>query len=109
MTSFCSLCGNTEPGDLGAAIGICLNADACHRRQVRNREHRAFVAEEIARAIEDIICTPEAACSDLDCRQALADAATARNIGGVTIPGLPVSVREDPRPQENHQRGENET
>ena len=92
MTAFCSLCGNTDPGDLGAAIGICLNAKACHRRQARMREHRQYVAEQIAREIEDIICTPGAACGDLDCRQALADAATARNIGGVmTAPETPAS------------------
>ncbi len=88
MTSFCSLCGNTEPGDLGAAIGICLNADACHRRQVRNQEHRQYVAEEIARAIEESVCEPGDQCAERFCpdctryAQAQADAALARKIGG---------------------------
>lgn len=88
MTPFCSLCGNTEPGDLGAVIGICLNAEACHRRQDRNREHRAWVAEEIARAIEESVCEPGDQCVERFCpdctryAQAQADAALARKIGG---------------------------
>ncbi len=88
MNPFCSLCGNTDPGDLGAAIGICLNADACHRRQARNREHRAWVAEEIARAIEESVCEPGGQCAERFCpdctryAQAQADAALARKIGG---------------------------
>lgn len=81
-TPFCTLCGNTEPADLGATIGICLDAKACHRRQDRNREHRQYVAEEIARAIEDGICTPGAECGDTSCLRALEDAALARKIGG---------------------------
>ncbi len=90
MTAFCSLCGNTEPGDLGAVIGICLNTDACHRRQARNREHRAWVAEEIARAIEDSAPRPACECNCPvplcgECMrygQAKAGAALARKIGG---------------------------
>lgn len=81
-TPFCTLCGNTEPRDLGKVIGICLDAKACHRRQDRNREHREYVAEEIARAIEEAVCTPGAECGDPDCLQAQADAALARKIGG---------------------------
>ena len=43
---------------------------------------RAAVAGEIARAVEDDICTPGAECGDQGCRQALRDADTARRIGG---------------------------
>ena len=43
---------------------------------------RAAVAGEIARAVEDDICTPGAECGDQGCRQALRDAGTARRIGG---------------------------
>lgn len=32
--AFCSLCGNTNVADLGQVIGICLDASACHRRQL---------------------------------------------------------------------------
>ena len=87
-TPFCSLCGNTEPADLGATIGICLDAKACHRRQDRNREHRQWVAEEIARAIEESVRTPGEQCADRFCQdcvrysQSRADAALARKIGG---------------------------
>lgn len=81
-TPFCSLCGNTEPGDLGKVIGICLDSKACHRRQDRMREHRQWVAEEIAREIEDSVCTPGAGCGDASCLRALEDAALARKIGG---------------------------
>ncbi len=31
--AFCCLCGNTNVADLGQVIGICLDADACHRKQ----------------------------------------------------------------------------
>lgn len=85
---FCSLCGNTEAAGLGVMIGICLDAGACHRRQDRNREHRRWVAEEIARAIEESVCAPDARCAERFCPdctrygQAQADAALARKIGG---------------------------
>ena len=45
---------------------------------------RAAVAGEIARAVEDDICTPGAECGDQGCRQALRDAGTARRIGGAS-------------------------
>jgi len=45
---------------------------------------RAAVAGEIARTIEDDICTPGAECGDQGCRQALRDAGTARRIGGAS-------------------------
>ena len=83
---FCSLCGNTEPGDLGATIGICLNAEACHRRQAERREYRTYVAEMIARAIEDSVCEPGEQCAGRFCpdcvkhAQAKADAALARKM-----------------------------
>ena len=45
MASFCTLCGSTDPADLGEAIGICLDATACHRRQYARLRDRAEVAE----------------------------------------------------------------
>jgi hypothetical protein len=51
-------------------------------------QHRAAVAEDIAEAIERSVCEPGEHCADRFCRdceryrQALADAATARRIGG---------------------------
>ena len=35
--AFCCLCGNTSLADLGRVTGICLDADACHRRQAERR------------------------------------------------------------------------
>ena len=86
MASFCSLCGTTDEAALGEAIGICLDADACHRRQAERREYRAYVAEMIARAIEDSVCEPGAQCADRFCpdcvrhAQCQADAALARKM-----------------------------
>lgn len=86
MTPFCSLCGTTDQAALGATIGICLDADDCHRRQAERREYRAYVAEEIARAIEDSVCGPGEQCADRFCRdcvrhgQASSDAALARKM-----------------------------
>lgn len=86
MTPFCSLCGTTDATALGATIGICLNAEACHRRQAERREYRAYVAEMIARAIEDSVCGPGEQCADRFCRdcvrhaQCQADAALARKM-----------------------------
>jgi hypothetical protein len=51
-------------------------------------QHRATVAEDIAVAIEKSVCAPGDQCADRFCadctryRQAQADAATARRIGG---------------------------
>lgn len=42
---------------------------------------RSAVAEEIARVIEESVCTPGAECGDRGCLRALADAALARKIG----------------------------
>jgi hypothetical protein len=43
--SFCSLCGSTDPAGLGSAIGICLDATACHQRQYAKLRDRADAAE----------------------------------------------------------------
>jgi hypothetical protein len=86
MTSFCSLCGTTDEAALGETIGICLDGDACHRRQAERREYRAYVAEMIARAIEDSVCEPGEQCANRFCpdcvkhAQAKADAALARKM-----------------------------
>ncbi len=85
MTPFCTLCGTTDAAALGATIGICLDAEACHRRQAERREYRAYVAEEIARAIEDATPEPGTQCGDsrnerVRYRQAQADAALARKM-----------------------------
>lgn len=86
MTPFCSLCGTTDEAALGETIGICLDADACHRRQAARREYRAYVAEMIARAIEDSVCEPGEQCANRFCpdcvkhTQAKADAALARKM-----------------------------
>jgi hypothetical protein len=45
VPSFCSLCGTTDPADLGDVIGICLDATACHQRQYRRLRDRAEAAE----------------------------------------------------------------
>ena len=99
-TPFCTLCGSTEPADLGPTIGICLDAKACHRRQDRNREHRQYVAEEIARAIEESVPRPAYECKCPvplcgECMrygQAQADAALARKIGLNETPVTPSPV-----------------
>lgn len=71
----CPLCGTTDPAAAGAAIGICLDAAACRRRQAERREYRAWLAEMIARAVEDA-----APPSGERRAQALADAALARKM-----------------------------
>lgn len=67
------------------------------RRNLKHRaidvmlaQHKAVVAEEIAVAIERSVCEPGDQCAARPCpdctryRQALADAATARRIGGAS-------------------------
>lgn len=77
MTPFCSLCGTTDEATVGETIGICLDADACHRRQAERREYRA---------IEDSVCEPGEQCANRFCpdcvkhAQAKADAALARKM-----------------------------
>jgi len=50
---FCSLCGSTNPADLGRHTGICLDKDACHRRwyiRFRDRAGEATARAEAAEA-----------------------------------------------------------
>lgn len=100
MTSFCAWCGTTDQdAQIGTAIGICLDAEACHRRQAERREYRAYVAEMIARAIEESVCAPGKQCYERFCqdcirwRQAQADAATARRAGANTAPVTTLAER----------------
>ena len=51
--AFCSLCGNTNPADLGRVIGICLDKDACHQRQYAKLRGRAEVAETKLADLQD--------------------------------------------------------
>lgn len=62
-------------------IAAKLIAEAAQITEAVTPAIRAAVAGEIASAIEVDICTPEAECGDMECRQAQADAATARRIG----------------------------
>lgn len=48
---FCTLCGNTTLAELGTAIGICLDASACHQRQLV-LARKAGAREERERIIE---------------------------------------------------------
>jgi hypothetical protein len=52
VASFCTLCGSTNLADLGSAIGICLDKDACHRRQYIRLRDRADAATARAEAAE---------------------------------------------------------
>lgn len=52
LTPFCSLCGSTNPADLGKVIGICLDATACHQRQYARLRDRADAATARAEAAE---------------------------------------------------------
>ena len=58
--------------------GAYLDEQSCYVFNVSVRANKG----EIARAVEDDICTPGAECGDQGCRQALRDAGTARRIGG---------------------------
>lgn len=39
---FCTLCGNINADDLGKVIGICLDKDACHKRQLKLARREAY-------------------------------------------------------------------
>lgn len=60
MTSFCTLCGTTDPADLGEAIGVCLDAAACHQRQYRRLRDRAEAAEAQVRRLEIALTAADA-------------------------------------------------
>jgi hypothetical protein len=54
---FCSLCGSTNPADLGVTIGICLDATACHQRQCRKLRDRAEHAEDVVAEVRETVAT----------------------------------------------------
>lgn len=57
MTAFCTLCGSTDPADLGSVIGICLDATACHQRQYARLRDRAEDAEARLAEIRQTVAT----------------------------------------------------
>jgi hypothetical protein len=64
LTPFCSLCGSTNPSDLGKVIGICLDATACHQRQYARLRDRADAATVRAEAAEAKVALIAEFCRD---------------------------------------------
>jgi hypothetical protein len=83
VTAFCCLCGNTTTEDLGQVTGICIDAEACHRRQaLASLENETFtVPFDPAERLRQRLTSPTFAITGKTCEEVLAT-------GGTLTPGI---------------------
>jgi hypothetical protein len=83
VTAFCCLCGNTSLKDLGQVTGICLDAEACHRRQALASLESVTVRVpgDPADQLRQRLTSPTFAITGKTCEEVLAT-------GGTLTPGI---------------------